>query len=557
MTDQPPTVPDAPVETELKFEFEPAQLRSLARHPAFAGKPVVKKLTSTYFDTPSFALRQAGFTLRVRRVGTRFIQTVKRDRGSMFERDEWETPVPTRNVDMVALEATPAGKAAAKTGEPLVPVAVIRANRAIRLWADGDAAIEIVVDRCEIEAGAAKHSFMELELELKAGQAKAVHALAGALFDITPLRLGLTSKGERGYRLAGAKEAAFDPELTAEMPVAAAFAAIARACLAQVIEQAAAFRAKAHPEGIHQTRVGLRRLRTALRLFETVVRDHDRDRLNAEVEWLANELGPARNLDVFLEDVFDPTALTDPGVAKRYEAWLQRARKAAYQQASAALESPRFARLTLDLALWIEDGDWLRPIGDATRAIQLGQPAAAFAAVVLEDLRRTVKKRGKDLVTLDVERRHSLRIRCKRLRYASEFFAHAFDSRRKKHAAFVGALKEMQNALGLLNDMAQAHESAAETLGKGAPQQLVFAAGELVGRLRAKKGKNLEKSVAGYDALMKAERFWGEPASDKPAKEKPAKEKAGKGKKKGKGKKGKAAKAAKSKPPEDGGGAPA
>ena len=124
MTDQPPTAPDAaqeaaPVETELKFELEPAQLRLLARHPAFAGKPVVKKLTSTYFDTPGFALRDAGFTLRVRRVGTKFIQTVKRDRGgTMFERDEWETPVPTRTVDTAALEATPAGKVAAKGENP-------------------------------------------------------------------------------------------------------------------------------------------------------------------------------------------------------------------------------------------------------------------------------------------------------------------------------------------------------------------------------------------------------------------------------------------------------
>lgn len=515
----PQSTPEAPapVEIELKFELEAARARLLRSHPALAATPLTRRMTTTYFDTPSFALRAAGFTLRVRRVGGRFIQTVKRDRGGLFDRDEWEFQIGGPRVDPAVLDETPAGKALAKTGEPLDIVAVVRTTRALREWTTPDGLVEIAVDRCEILAGARRLRFQELELELKDGSPKAILRLADELFGLTPLRLGLTSKGERGYRLAGARPAAFDPQLNAQSTVAQTFAAIGRACLDQVAEQGVAWRAAQGAEPIHQMRVGLRRLRTALRLFEDVVKDGAVSRLGGELKWLADALGPARNLDVYLADVFDADALPDADLARRYGERLQRTRKAAYAQADQAIRSPRFARLMLDLALWLEDGDWRRPVDDAPRALALAAPIPAFAAQVLEDLRRTVKKRGQvKLAKLDAERRHKLRIRCKRLRYASEFFAHAFDGGRKRREAFVEALKRLQDALGLLNDMAQAQETAARTLGRGAPQALTFAAGELVGRLRARQGKSLEKAEQGYGALMKAERFWPRPEPETP-----------------------------------------
>ncbi len=509
----------APVEIELKFELAVGQTRRLARHPAMAAVARPHRMTTTYFDTPRFALRQAGFSLRVRRVRGRFVQTVKRDREGLFDRDEWESVTSALRVDMVAIDATPAGKVLAKTGEPLVPVAAIVTSRIIRHFLQNDSLIEIAVDRCEVRAGEARLRFSELELELKHGTSSAIFDLAKSLFAITPLRIGLTSKGQRGYHLAGASALPFDPAVHPEMDAAQAFAAVARACLEQIVSHAAAFRADPAPEGIHQTRVGLRRLRTAFRLFEGLVDDHEGRRLNAEAEWAAVELGSARNLDVFLDDVFAPEVLSDPGVAKRYGERLQAARTVAYARAQTALTSARFASLALDLALWIEDGTWRHPRDDAERAVLLRRPVGDFAAEALEGLRRAVRKRGRNLETLNADDRHRLRIRCKRLRYASEFFAHAFPGGRKKREAFVSTLKDLQNALGLLNDMAQAQASAAETLGKGAPKDLIFAAGELVGRLRARQGKNLEKSVAGYKALLKSERFWPKPNEAEPLNE--------------------------------------
>jgi triphosphatase len=520
MTDEssaePASVFAPPVEIELKFELASGQIRRLASHPAFAQPPSVKRMASTYFDTPSFALRAAGLSLRVRRVGGRYVQTVKRSRGGLFDRDEWEAFVPALRVDPETLDGTPAAKTVARTGEPLVPVAVIRTHRSVRHWASAAGSVEIAVDRCEVLAGHARERFSELELELKSGSPKVVHELADALFGLSPLRLALTSKGDRGYRLAGAAALGFEAGLEPSMDVAQAFAAIGRACLAQVIEHAAAFRENPQPDAIHQTRVGLRRLRTAFRLFESIVVDGQRARLDVEAQWLAGELGPARSLDVFLEDVFDPSALSDARVAEAYGERLRKARRLAYRKAMEALSSERFARLTLDLALWIEDGAWRRP-NDAGRAAWLSGPIGVLASSVLEDQRRAVRKRGRSLATLDPESRHKLRIRAKRLRYASEFFAGAFSGGQKKRAAFVAALKDLQTALGLLNDMAEAQASATSILGPRAPQAMVFAAGELVGRLRARQGKNLDRSESRYKALMKAKRFWAAPEPINPA----------------------------------------
>ncbi len=57
------------------------------------------------------------------------------------------------------------------------------------------------------------------------------------------------------------------------------------------------------PEGVHQVRVGLRRFRSALSLFRKFIPENQREWLNAEAKWLANQLGPVRDLDVFLSDL--------------------------------------------------------------------------------------------------------------------------------------------------------------------------------------------------------------------------------------------------------------
>lgn len=526
------TVPvPAESETELKFELGSTDLRRLLRHAALSAPARTMRMTSVYYDTADFGLRKAGVSLRVRQTEDGFVQTLKRGRsGDIFNRDEWETPVTSLAFDAEALAGTPAAKILRKVGGELAPVFKAVVDRTIRTWARDTSLIEVVVDKGELRGGLGRQRISELELELKAGDREALYALARELFAISPVRLSLTSKGERGYRLVSATPSgkAATPGLTPEMTVATAFATIMRSCLIQIIDAADAFRKNPAPDCIHQTRIGLRRLRSALKIFKQAVSDDRYAWVNAEVHWLADELGGARNLDVFFEETFRPVApaLLEPKVAARYADQLEKARAAAYRRANAALSSSRFAKLTLELALWIEDGGW-RQAPDETRAQRLGSLIGPFATDALDRLRKVVRSQGDDFRALDIDSRHKLRIRAKRLRYATDFFAQAFgdEGDKKKRKEFENALKALQTSLGQLNDIAQANAAAIEALDGSSSSSLTFAAGELVGRLKSQEPKMLARAQAAYGDFAEAKKFWPKPKLAKPVKTaKPAKE---------------------------------
>jgi triphosphatase len=522
MTDDPPAAaPTAPAglaaEIELKFEVTPADLKRLSRHPALSGRGKVQALTSTYYDSPDLRLREAGLTLRVRKAGRGLIQTVKRGRPTdLFNRDEWETPVKKLAPDTAALAGTPAAKVVDAIGDALAPAFTTTVRRTTRLWARDDAVIEIAVDRGEVSAGPAADAIGELELELKAGDLQALYELARALFAIAPIRLSLTSKSERGYRLInpGLAGKAARPALEPSMTVAQAFAAVARSCLMQIADAADAFHRHPGAEGVHQTRVGLRRLRTALKLFKAAVADDRRAWIDGEVRWLTDELGPARSLDVFLEDTFTTARpdLSDPHAADRYQSRLEQARANAYRRAGEALASPRFAAFALELALWVEQGPWRHADVPAQR-ILLDSAIGPFAIEALDHLRHVVRKRGKRLKALDPEHRHHLRIRAKRLRYATSFFADALgEDGDKKRRKFSAALKALQDQLGRLNDIALAHDSALAAFdGRPATAALAFTAGELAGWARSHQPKLLDRAQAAYEDFAQTRRFWPKP----------------------------------------------
>lgn len=512
-------------EIELKFEVTPADLKRLAHHPALAGRGKTRVMTAYYYDSPGLDLRAMGATLRVRKAGRTLTQTVKRGRASaLFNRDEWETQVRSLTPDLAALAGTPVLGAVEKIGDDLGVAFSTTVKRTTKLWATGGAAIEIAIDRGVVEAGGRSETVNELELELKAGDPAALYDLARALFKLAPIRLSLTTKSERGYRLVkpGLAGKASRPSLEPAMSVAQAFSAVVRSCLAQICGAADAFHRAPGPEGVHQTRVGLRRLRTALKLFKDAIGDERRSWIESEVRWLTKELGPARSLDVFRDETFAAARpdLSDADAAARYARRLEQAREAAYGRAGVAIASPRFAAFALELALWVEAGPWRHTDAPAQRAL-LDSPIGPFAIAALDHLRQVVRKHGADLKGLDPEDRHELRIRAKRLRYATSFFANALgEEGDKKRRKFSSALKALQEQLGQLNDIAQARDSALAALeGRPAPAALTFTAGELTGWARSRQPKTLARAVEAYTDFTRTDRFWPKPLKVKdPAK---------------------------------------
>jgi triphosphatase len=495
-------------ELELKFEVTPDDLKRLARHPAFAGKADRASLSTTYFDTPANDLRAAGLSLRVRRKAGQYVQTMKRTRaGVIFDRDEWESPTAHKTPDTALLAQTPAAGVLEEHAEQLAPRFTTRIRRDARLYRLAGALVELSIDKGDIVGEGRSEPMLELELELKDGEPGALYALAEDLAELAPIRLAFDSKSERGYRLiadqiGGARKAegmAVSPNMT----TAVAFACIAHACLVQLAGNAQALRRARRADSLHQARIGLRRLRSAMTVFKSVVADEAFEGLRAECKWATGELNLARNLDVFLAKV-SAAAAQDPTL-NAYVERLGQARTAAYDRALAALSSARFSRFLLRSALWIENGSWL---SDPDCGPRRERPIGAFAAEALDHLRKAVRKQGKDLSGLDPVVRHHLRIKAKKLRYAAEFFEHAFDIPDKRRRRFIGKLKALQDALGELNDIAVAPQTALHGVFGRKASDLAFTAGKWVGAMKAREPELIETAMDAFGDFKAAKPFW-------------------------------------------------
>jgi inorganic triphosphatase YgiF len=477
-------------EVEIKLELSAAAFDALAIGDLFAGKPTIIRQHATYFDTPDHGLANAGFSLRIRKSDGKRLQTIKRDAGSaagLFVRQEWEREV--RGDRPVLDEATPIAALVANANAGIMPLFSIDNER--RLWTiDG---VEIALDRARIVAGERETSFYELEIEQKDGDFAQLFALAHRLVTTADVRLSVLSKAQRGYRLLGAAPVAARAApimLAAPITAQAAFAVIARACMVQFRLNEALLLATADPVALHQARVALRRLRSALSFNKAMLADSRFPGLCADLRWLAVRLGKARDLDVLIARAGDNFLREQ----------LCKARAGAYRNAGRALRSVRARTLMIDLAAWIAIGDWRA--APETRAMR-DLSARCFAVMVLDRQFRRLRTAGRNLARLDDRARHEVRKTAKKLHYAAGFYASLFDGKRerRRHKRFVAAVQALLDQLGALNDLANVPGLLAALDLVEQPQAAMLLGAE------AKPGLLAAAAVA-CEALLDRKRFW-------------------------------------------------
>jgi CHAD domain-containing protein len=182
------------------------------------------------------------------------------------------------------------------------------------------------------------------------------------------------------------------------------------------------------------------------------------------------------------------------------------AKAAAYRRAVAAVESDRCRRLLLGAARWIEAGEWAVS-DEELHARRRGEPVRRLARRALDHRLRTVTRRGEALHEPDPFARHKLRIQVKKLRYATEFFSTLYrGSRRKARKRFSGALEDLQEALGALNDVTVGR-ALSEQLTSGQPEA-AYAAGLAMGLQQAREAALTKTARKAHRKLMQAGRFW-------------------------------------------------
>lgn len=440
-------------ETEIKLEVDAMARDAVVR--AFVGAHVTRRrLRATYWDTPDGRLAERGIALRVRQEGRRWVQTVKAAGEGVLHRQEHNVPLPGRwpgegpCVDPARHGGTPAGallEAALEGAGPLecgFTTDVMRRSVVVEDGAAGGCAVEVAFDEGRVMAGDASAPVCEVEIELLRGDPTLLFDTARSGIAAHGLWLGAVTKSARGLllrqgRVHRAPVKATAPKLAASMTLDAALRLSIAACLDQVLGNASEVAAGSpDPDHVHQLRVGLRRLRTALRELGAASAGIDPawEPLLAQA---FRELGALRDRDVLTASIAPrlieagAPALPAPPVP------------AAARPPHDLVRDPRFQQTLVDLI------DYSMAPADAD-----APPAKKALRRALGRLHRKVARDARRFEALPEERQHGVRKLLKRLRYVAEFAQTLFEP--KKVARYLERLGPAQDALGRHNDEAMA-----------------------------------------------------------------------------------------------------
>jgi inorganic triphosphatase YgiF len=488
-------------EIELKF-LVPRGARTAIAAEMARGSATLERLSlaAMYLDTEDRRLARQGIVWRLRREGRRWIQTLKAGGTHVLERFEHEVVRPDASHDASEHAGTPIGdqliatlrRAHADAAEPGVRfrTEVRRTTRRVRTRG---AVVEVAFDEGRLVAAGSTERIREIEFELTSGSVIAMLALAERWRKRFGLIYDPRSKAERGDRLA--EGSPFPPLRKARLPVygadstaTEAFGAVLDECLAQITRNAIGL-AEGDPdlrvEHVHQLRVGVRRLRSALRSFQGWAPSPPPDMVEG-LRSLFAALGQSRESDVLdsgvateLAKVGAPTLALPTGVAgpepikmvtaadaqKTFLAWiawraaLEPEPQEAGEKIPAEPEGERMQAAVEALPDETEPSSSQEPAGDGTAARSSGSRSAREETRAFHDgLERRLRRWHARIVAawdtfdeLDEPSLHSLRKRIKRQRYAVEFFTPLL--RRRKVARYVNALAAIQERMGELNDL--------------------------------------------------------------------------------------------------------
>ena len=484
----PAQAPSSPIlEVELKFQV-PAERRDAARHWVTGDKPAKPQhLQAFYFDTAGRKLAAAGLALRLRREDGAWFQTLKGGGSDGLTRHEHQVRLeagPAEGEEFPALD--PCRHRQEQIGASLIALLATQPSDALHCIFRTDiqrcrrhlqvscGSVELVFDEGELLAGSTEQpqraAVCELEIELLSGQPQAVLEVARQ----HALRLGLWLDGRkknqlgdllaRGLTMAPARMAQATA-IHAAMSVQQALQQVLCSCQEQILANASQIASGNHvAEHVHQLRVGLRRLRSGLRLFDRPELAAHAVRAQALAEGAANlfrQLGAARDSDMLAAD-WAPlleAAFASAGVSAGEPAFaFVSPISEAVLPALLVRESPA-QNFLLDLLGMIEA---LNDLPDP------GAEPAPLDRLLRRRLRRWHARACVDAVgfaLLDDEGRHRLRKRLKRLRYGIEFSAGLFDAERLRQG--LKPLKQAQQLLGELNDLTLALQACQAQLTQG------------------------------------------------------------------------------------------
>ena len=449
------------IETELKLSLSLRAASQLNDHPLLRGiEPQKHRLVSTYFDTPDNQLRSRRIVVRYRRKGNEWLLAVKTAgalSAGLAQRGEWETAGTPGEFDFSHVDDASVRQAVEAARDQLQAVFTTDFTRHAWLLTNQDGnRVELALDRGWIVAQERRQRICEVELELLSGSVGTLFGIVQQLQDALLLHPEVRSKSERAYALASngplVPVKATPVPLTRGLRTTDAFRMIAQSCLSHLQSNELGVCATEQPEFVHQARVGIRRLRSSIRLWEPLLPEDFVARFEPLWQDVASKLGDARNWDVFasetlvgLREVFG----SRPELEK-LAGYDGRRRLACRRAARTLFKSADYSRLLVDF-------------GAALIALpEEGGKIEKFVPRCLAKRAKRVAERAATAAGGDDAARHRLRVAFKQLRYALEFFAPIID--KSVFLNYHEAASVLQELLGRLNDLAVARQLVAEAL---------------------------------------------------------------------------------------------
>jgi triphosphatase len=295
-------------------------------------------------------------------------------------------------------------------------------------------------------------------------------------------------------------------DLPAGLGTAAAFALVAGHLGGVILHFApAAASGQDGPEPVHQMRVAVRRLRSAIKVFGRALRCPTVEAADAGLKALAARLAPMRDWDVFLTEtaVAITGAFSDEKRLQRLLAAAERRRRGYHEALRAYLGGSEFRGLGIALACLAASQDWHAELDEAQQA-ELAVPLDDFAARELNRRLKKLVQADGHLAGLEPPALHAIRLRAKRLRYAAEIFSMLYPA--KATSRYLRRLSKLQDRLGALNDGAVAASLLAELAENGGGH--AFAIGLVLGFLGANSVRVRARIEQSWDRFRGSDAFW-------------------------------------------------
>ncbi|MEM9062717.1 MAG: CYTH and CHAD domain-containing protein [Pseudomonadota bacterium] len=505
-------------EIELKISLDAAQERQLrASRDLMAlsdGAERAHSLWSVYYDTEDHALRRDGIALRLRRQGRSWVQTLKIVDSEMInglsQPEEIEYAVAGQTIDLTRIPDHDLREHVMGLARPgLKPVAETRFRRTRRVLKlpECGASVELAIDKGKVGSGARSEPFIEAEIELIEGAPAALYDVAKRIFPKGPVRFSVQSKSERALALTVPEIAppsvrkARPVDLSQVQSVEQAAIAIFSEGIAHAAPNIAALLESNEISGPHQTRVALRRLRSAMSAFRTVLGRRALEDLARSAQVLAAQAGRIRDLDVLADQIVAHEAKAhpnEPGFDCLAHA-TRAQRDVVRLEVRSTLIDANLTAFPLDMAGFIAGRGWVDG-ADHGQTKRLAQPLRPYARKVLDKRWKSVSAWGARIDELSIDERHEMRKEVKKLRYLLDAFRSLFDPERV--AKFNRHVKRLQKAFGALNDsaMAEALLLAPDAPGRDDPAAQ-RAAGRIIGRLLSESDRLWPGAIDDWRAL--------------------------------------------------------